>query len=77
VYGEKLELITLQCSVCKKFVALRLDKGDLARHLYGGVLIQDAFPYLDSGTRELLLTATCPDWDLLCADPIAHPYAYN
>jgi hypothetical protein len=78
MYGANRQPTAIQCMVCKKFVAIRVDRDDLARVLYGGVLIQDCMPYLDSGSRELLLTATCPDcWDLLCPDPVAFPLAYN
>jgi hypothetical protein len=78
VYGTNRELTTVQCCVCKKFVAMRFDKDDLARHLYGGVLIRDCMPYLSGGEREILLTATCPDcWALLCVDPVLHPLAYS
>ena len=78
MFGTNRELTTVQCCVCKRFIALRVDRDDLARHQYGGVLIQDAFRYLDSGERELLLTATCPDcWARLCPDPVAFPFAYN
>jgi hypothetical protein len=78
MYGKNLQLITLRCGVCKRWVALRVDPDDLARHLHDGVLVQDALPYLDASTRELVLSAVCSRcWDLLCPNPTAHPFAYN
>jgi hypothetical protein len=65
VYAEKLDLITLQCCVCKKFVALRVDRDDLDRHVRDGIFVQHAFvrrdgtPYLSSSERELFLSRCC------------------
>ena len=84
MFGERLELITLQCRVCKQWVALRVDKDDLDRHRHG-VFVQHAFvrrdgrPYLSAAERELFpaCSATCEScYSLLCPDPIAHPYPY-
>jgi hypothetical protein len=81
MYGEKLELITLQCCVCKQWVALRVDKDDLDRHRCG-VFVQHAFvrrdgrPYLSASERELFpacsgVCASC--YSLLCpSDPLAY-----
>lgn len=60
MYGTKRELATVRCRVCKRWTALRVDKDDLARMLYGGALVQDCMPYLSADDRELLLTATRP-----------------
>jgi hypothetical protein len=61
MYGERLDkLVCIKCRICGRFTAIRLDPDDLDRHVNGGVFVQFAFPYLDSGARELLLTATCP-----------------
>lgn len=83
MYGENRKLITLCCPVCKKWVAIRVDPEDLARHKNEGVYVQHAFvdrtgkPYLNSGEREMFLTC-CPDcWALLCPDPILDPLAYS
>jgi hypothetical protein len=32
MYNQKLELITMQCRISKRWFALRLDKDDLSRH---------------------------------------------
>jgi hypothetical protein len=51
MFGEKLQLITKQCCVCKKWTALRVDPDDLERHREG-LFVQHAFvdrmgrPYL-------------------------------
>ncbi len=83
MYGEELELITLRCCVCEQWVALRVDKDDLNRHRHG-VCVQHAFvrrdgrPYLSASERELFVSECCAAcWDLLCVDPVLHPYAYN
>jgi hypothetical protein len=59
----------VQCAICQKHYVMRVDRDDLARVVYGigGVLLQDACPYLSAVERELLLTATCETcWDSLC-----------
>ena len=84
MFGENLQLITLRCGVCKRWVALRVDPEDLERHIDGGLFVQHAFvrrdgtAYLSSSERELFLSRCCGGcWDLLCVDPTAHPFAYN
>lgn len=74
MHGSNRELITVQCCVCKRWVALRVDKDDLAAVQHGKALIQDACPYLSADERELFLTGTCRAcWDLLCpADRLAY-----
>jgi hypothetical protein len=42
-----------------RWIALRVDQDDLDAH-HGGVYVQDAFPYLPAGERELFLTSVCP-----------------
>jgi hypothetical protein len=84
MFGERLDkLVCIRCRICGRFTAIRLDPEDLDRHV-NGVFVQYAFanrngkPYLDAGERELLISRLCPeDWELLCPDPITHPFAYN
>ena len=84
MYGEHLnKLVTVQCVMCQKWFCMRVDAADWERHR-DGLFVQHAFadrngrPYLSACDRELLLSAVCSRcWDLLCPDPIAHPYAYN
>ena len=70
MFGEKLDLITLQCCVCFKWTALRVDLEDLGRHREHGVYVQHAFvnrngkPYLTAAERELFLPGCCNEcWD--------------
>jgi len=74
VYGETRQVIAIQCCVCGQWIALRLDKDDLDRHLHRGVLVQDAMPYLSASDRELVLSRLCEScWSLLCpSDPLAY-----
>ena len=79
MYGEKLQLITLRCPCCLKWVALRVDPEDVERHRKDGVYVQDAFveragkPYLSASERELFLTVCSGCWDLLCpSSPLAY-----
>jgi len=78
MHGANLSIVAVQCVVCKKFVAIRVDLEDLARWR-AGAHAQDAMPYVSCADRELLcLSKVCPAcWDLLCPDPITHPTAYN
>jgi len=80
VFGEKLQLITKQCCVCKKMVALRVDPEDIARYERGvfaqnALVRRDGKPYLTPAERELFLSECCEDcWRLLCPDD---ELAYN
>lgn len=80
MFGEKLELIAMQCCVCKKMTALRVDPDDLDRHRKHGIFVQYAFvdregkPYLTPAERELFISKCCDDcWHLLCpSDKLAY-----
>ena len=79
MFGEKLRLITLQCCICRKWTALRVDPEDLARH-NKGLFVQHAFvnhkgrPYLTPEEMELFISGCCDDcWYLLCpSDKLAY-----
>lgn len=80
MFGEKLQLITKQCCVCKKMIALRVDPEDVRRH-ERGMFVQHAFvdrtgrPYLTSAERELFLSGCCDNcYHLLCP---SEKLAYN
>jgi hypothetical protein len=83
MYGTNLQLVTKQCCVCHKWIALWVDPDDLERHSAGlfaqlAFARRDGLTYLDASLRELFITGVCPDcWDLLCPDPITHPTSYN
>ena len=78
IYGQKLDLITMQCVTCKKY-ALRVDQDDVDRH-YGGVYVQHVFvrrngaAYLTPAERELFLSRCCRScWAVLCpSSPLAY-----
>jgi hypothetical protein len=82
MYGERLDrLVAIQCCVCLRWVAVRLDQDDLDRHVRGGGYVQHVFcdrsckPYLSPAERELFISAVCGDcWALLCP---SSPLAYN
>lgn len=68
--GTNRSLVAVQCVVCKKFVAIRVDLEDVERWRKG-MLVQDAMPYMSPPERELLcLSNACGAcWKLLCPDP--------
>lgn len=56
------------CIVCSKHSTVEVQEDDFYRWQGSwdkpGVLIQDAFPYLDDDQREMLMTGTHPQcWD--------------
>jgi len=80
MYGQKLDLITMQCKVCGRWFALRVDPADVERHA-NGMFVQHAFadcagrPYLDAELRELFISAVGPCcWPLLCS---SNPLDYD
>ena len=59
VYGEsEVACITVSCPFCGKETEIVVDK-DKYDTWQGGMLIQRAFPNLDSEQRELLITGMC------------------
>jgi Na+-translocating ferredoxin:NAD+ oxidoreductase RnfC subunit len=82
VFGENQDrLITIQCRVCGRWTAIRLDPDDFYRHVRDGVLVQRAFadrggkPYLTAAERELFISAVCGScYSLLCP---SSELAYN
>lgn len=79
MFGEKLQLITKRCCVCKKMVAMRVDPEDVERH-ERGLFVQHAFVgrdgkrYLTRSERELFISECCNScWRLLCpSDKLAY-----
>ena len=79
MFGENLQLITIQCCVCKKWVAMRVDPEDFASHEQG-MFVQHTFvqrdgkPYLTAAERELFVSECCDTcYHLLCpSDPLAY-----
>ena len=71
--AKKTKLVTIRCTCCCRWQVVRVDPEDLHVHLHHNVFVQDAFinkdgtPYLDSGERELFISAVCREcWSLLC-----------
>lgn len=54
-----LTIISCQCRICKKDFALKVKKEDHTDYISNGKLIQNAFPYLTAGERELIITEIC------------------
>ncbi len=48
----------IECMFCHSRITIRYNRDDMSKWL-SGALIQNAFPYLDSGDRELLKTKMC------------------
>jgi hypothetical protein len=79
MYGEKRELMTIQCATCNKLVAMEVDQEDVKRHT-NGLFVQYAFAdragksYLTPAEAEMWLSGVCGTcWPLLCpADPKAY-----
>ena len=80
MHGTNLKLFILQCCVCHRWIALRVDQDDLDRH-YGVVYVQHAFLRRDGTAdltpyeRELFLSRCCAScWALWCP---SNPLAYS
>lgn len=54
-------IIEIPCRQCGVVHKVRVGVDDLFAWQNGDKLIQDAFPYLSTDKRELLLTRICPD----------------
>lgn len=53
-----IEITTERCMLCGDNSVLTVDSQKYIDYKQNGVLIQDAFPELDPGTRELIKTGT-------------------
>jgi hypothetical protein len=78
--AKKTTLVTIRCVCCLRWQVVRVDPEDLHVYKHHNFSVQDAFinrdgkPYLDSGERELFISAICRHcWSLLCpSDPMAY-----
>jgi len=50
--------ISGQCILCKNVYTFTVEQADLERY-NNGEKIQNCFPYLDKGDRELFISRTC------------------
>lgn len=55
--------LTKTCSECGRKFEIEVTEEEYQKYL-DGELIQDAFPKMDRGLRELFISGICPDcWD--------------
>jgi len=52
--------LMLFCGMCNKTVEVQVKLEDYCRYVQGE-LIQNCFPYLSDGEREMLITQTCEE----------------
>lgn len=72
-YETKTVTFTGDCLHCKKPQTLTVSP-DQFRAYETGVLIQDAFPHLDAGQREYLISGICgPCFDAMFGEPEEEP----
>ena len=57
--GKRKTIIHKQCTSCKKIYHIEVNKKDLYAYMNDGKLIQNAFPYLSAGERELIISGIC------------------
>lgn len=66
--ADEIQLIEVTCYVCRETKMLAVPKEAYRRWKNKELLIQDAFPRLSTGDRELLISQTCgPCFDSLFA----------
>lgn len=61
-------VIETHCPICHQFHYVEVNERDFYAW-QGGKLAQDAFPYLSSDEREMLISGTCPEcWDKMFSE---------
>lgn len=61
--------VTVDCVQCGKPQTLEVKDKDFDRWLNGEDYIQNIFPYLSAGQREMLISKICPTcWDEMFKD---------
>jgi hypothetical protein len=71
-------LETIQCVVCRRWYAVRVQSEDWQRYRREGGFVQTALPCVPPHLRELWISGVGPCcWPLLCPNPITNPTAYN
>lgn len=53
-----ITILNITCKLCNKPYALKVNKEDFVDY-NNGKLIQDCFPYLTAGERELIISGIC------------------
>lgn len=56
---ERNKTIKVTCFKCKKEYTINVNEDDYLNWKEGGMLVQDAFPYLSANERELLMSRIC------------------
>ena len=54
-----LTILNITCLLCNKPYVITVNKDDFTDYYSNGKLIQDCFPYLTAGERELIITKIC------------------
>ena len=57
--GMDVDSVYMKCRECKETFALVVKTADIAEYRNSQKHIQDIFPYLDKGDRELFITRIC------------------
>lgn len=52
--------VGFRCTSCGQAIIVRVSEEGLAKYKKGG-LVQDCFPELDAGSRELFITGICSE----------------
>lgn len=66
----KTEYITKPCSHCGEQGSITALVQDLIDYFHNGKLIHKAFPYLDAGQREQIITGIHSEcWDVMFPEP--------
>jgi hypothetical protein len=61
--------LEVDCRFCGKTVNLVIEQEDFRKYRNNDGLVQDIFPYLSAGEREMLISGMCEDcWDKLFSD---------
>jgi len=54
------QMISRHCNECDRDIPLVVQLEDLEKY-NNGAFVQDAFPYLNAGDRELIISGTCSE----------------
>ena len=54
-----LTILNYTCRMCKKSYALKVKTEDYTDYCNSGKLIQNCFPYLSAGEREVIISGIC------------------
>ena len=67
-------VVSVVCEVCGEVFDIAVDFEDFL-NWKAGELVQNAFPYLTAGERELLISQTCEDcWDKIYSNIVGFDF---